>query len=491
MAASRHDKAILSSYKISDGKIMKTKFIFLALSMLLVGCLENSDEPKPGQRDIFNDNDPLIAEQKVVCEDERDCPSYINRIVFKTREGVKVCTGVLVSPSLVLTSPNCIPKEINEFVNCKDKVRVYFPENIGNPEQTSECKRIVNSSSSTPKSNDVVFIKIMPPKRRYAPRDLDGIFPDKPYSIWTVNQVSPSKGIVKKTTCTTLYNGIMAPDYSSPLSPHATFGECLIGAGNKGAPVINENGNVVGMIDQYAGQDFIEEVHNGIIPFNEKPEGLARVVNLGCMKLFENRNEDIPRSCFINPGLEEFGQNTLIYLTNEALANRSGLKDAIRDWKNSHKPQIFQWREKFHAIPTDDESQEKDFSQMLIFPDTRCMNSPQTWVRYFKRRLGGIPKSKVIEYKIPVFLTKFYFSKNGQLDYDLFTLDQRFQFETNLALKALLDETFGTRVTKFYELQELESIDQDDSIFRAEDKHIDILSDYFRDTSMTYFCRNF
>jgi hypothetical protein len=387
---------------------MKTKFISL-LFLLLVSCGEQST-------DKFNETDgvkkPVAAfeNQQITCEDESECPSYIARITIKTNGGIKVCTGFLKDSSTIQTDPACLPKGINEFITCENKIRVYFPKTRFYPAQSFKCKRINNSEPDPLKNSKNVYFKIPYTYRVAAQRSTLGVPDNEAFTIWSIEQQTSNKSVVKKKICTSQFRGILAPKYDTVDSAYVTFGECELGPGNVGAPVLNQRAEVVATINETKGGAFVEDLNSGFIPFTEqKPKGFAKASNFSCLRMQENGYNVPYRSCYKREYFRNFSKESLNYLVDKVLNTSEEIQAPLREWDEQHEPSIFKWRYKLLKLPTESEAGSRDFTKVILYPEMSCTKPMNGWIKHFRRTLGGLPKFKLIFYRLPIFLVRFYF----------------------------------------------------------------------------------
>lgn len=186
------------------------------------------------------------VDYRLKCEKET-CHSSVAALV----SNVGVCTAFLVSENTVITNNHCVPAELKtEGASCSGKIKFIFPEMDGYAKEEIDCetiKRISDMSSETI-SMDVAIIRLKVTTRR-APLQvsLDGLANGDEVRVIKIDP-DASGGTQKRVTCFALQNSLANPFYKNSGSPLFLVRDCEIVRGNSGSPMLNKNGQVIGVI---------------------------------------------------------------------------------------------------------------------------------------------------------------------------------------------------------------------------------------------------
>jgi len=178
------------------------------------------------------------------CETYRDCPEFVSHIRINKK---KACTGVLIDKDKVLTNAHCI-SSYNERSSCSN-ISLYFLKDGKTLERNCVeiTKKGFDSNNKSLNFNDYAILKL----NAEVKADLISIGHNNSLSeresvkIHTTDSIG-SNGAKIRTLENCLNLGVTALSQSRDLW---FFNNCNIKGGNSGSPILNYNGNLVGLIN--------------------------------------------------------------------------------------------------------------------------------------------------------------------------------------------------------------------------------------------------
>ena len=244
--------------------------LFLTLIFLadfLVGCSKSSNSTLDSNphREHFRtatETKSLIDGAQVSCEntDSARCsPSVGMLITLEKSTDIFQCTAFLIAPNIAVTNSHCIPQDLKStHSNCTDRMWLYFP-NVGElKEQRSECSEVLFASKIQEDSTEVSDVSpdyaVLRLKqsitRPFLKLSRDGF---KDQGIYQIMKMNPHNGfsiggLIVNDQCTAIHNSHVIPHSSANESLNMTLADCTIEHGNSGSPLIDADGNVVGIL---------------------------------------------------------------------------------------------------------------------------------------------------------------------------------------------------------------------------------------------------
>jgi len=200
------------------------------------------------------------------CTLEGECDPAVALIAVATDEGLERCSGVLIARDRVLTNDHCVNKSLsligwgtrNRGLPCKGSVFVHFAGDDEREPQHVGCAEIeFRSGESGINSQDYSVIRLDRAIEDRKPLAVSkrGFRNGERSRILRVqmNQGGDSGygGTQSFLECQASLATYLYPLMNSSDSPVMTFGDCNIQPGNSGAPILNSDGEISGIVQGY------------------------------------------------------------------------------------------------------------------------------------------------------------------------------------------------------------------------------------------------
>lgn len=233
---------------------------------------------------------PFIQRQTVECEDELSCPESVAKIVVIDREKIRYCTGTLISSDVMLTSATCLTASLRTpKLDCSQNIFVVFPQIGIRPLFRAGCKQILSaygnqSSEASLWRGDFAFLKL----DREIPRTASqikrsGLEEFNTYTTWKVDYVNDTNGHLKKATCYPIFNSYANPFANNSRAPMIPVSDCELVEGNAGAPIMANNGDLVGISSTGLDETITQFILNSDL-LDEPMAHIHHMANLACVK---------------------------------------------------------------------------------------------------------------------------------------------------------------------------------------------------------------
>ncbi len=229
----------------------------------------------------------LLKEANLKCQGF-DCIEGVGMFLATRPNALLTCTAFLIEEDIVATNSHCIPSVVKDLPDlCASKIQILFPGGKSFSEERIACKELLGfSERPNAISPDLALIKLeKKTNRKPIPISRAGIFSDKPHSSIKVNPGSGASGILVKQDCTLVEKNYRIPIFDNPFSKIFVAGDCPSQAGNSGAPLLNANGEAVGIFQAdlpYSDQQ-IKAWSPYLLP-GETFSPLAMGTNLFCLE---------------------------------------------------------------------------------------------------------------------------------------------------------------------------------------------------------------
>jgi hypothetical protein len=385
-----------------------------ALGIAAHGCGKKTDTdpelPVSGFKIPLTDSSEaqkLAAQGQVTCKDPEKCSDSVAMVVSAEERSINLCSGFMVSDDVLVTNSHCIPAALRgQDSPCRDKIHFYFPRTSKFEARHADCGKIVFASlvdlPDQYMGPDYAFVRLDQPSGR--PKleiSTEGLAEAAPVSVVRMtpkSAVSPV-GEIDTTQCRVVQRSYALPQFSQPLNPVVTVGDCKLVNGNLGAPVLDNRGQVRAIA--HGSLDFSKDVRYSLESRVEASiSDLAYATNFACAYNPLDADSDItgvrlPKAC-----TTDLSNDTLRKLRQDIVNGRNpdihvlAQETAFLNWAKRNSAQ-FRW-----ALTGDT-------------PVPSCLNSPQSWIGIFKRPKG------FMQIQLPHFETTSHLNTYLQRNYFL------------------------------------------------------------------------
>lgn len=276
---------------------------FFAISLLLLsflGCSKQRDD-SPAQSlvrtiHVLNEGEAnaLAKTARVRCADGNNCPSAVGMLTAQQGADIFTCTAFLVGEDLVATNSHCIPSAVKLMPDlCAERVKLELPPSGEFQTESLSCKTLLTASERPNDfSPDLALLRLSKSTKR-APFLVngEGVIPGESYTAYKVNpvrgQLNTPSGEIVKDTCEAVGNTYLFPLYRSESDSIFVGGGCVSVPGNSGSPLLNKQGNAVGLIQ--AALNLSEAQNEAWLPYLKPGESefgkMALGTSLRCISL--------------------------------------------------------------------------------------------------------------------------------------------------------------------------------------------------------------
>jgi V8-like Glu-specific endopeptidase len=218
----------------------------ISLSLLLSSCGEKSKASSQGKKESISiaEINKIMNNQKFTCASigGKSCPSGIAKMAIVDRndkENSQLCTGFMVDEETLVTNNHCLSTK----KECKD---TYIAIYDGNSYLNTKCKSIVKTfQDDSPledddHASDYTILKVENKflSRTFYPANRDARTGDD-VTVWAVDHLSVTDARIIELDCIYYPNSIN--------EKYMRLRNCPVISGNSGAPVLNTQGQVVGL----------------------------------------------------------------------------------------------------------------------------------------------------------------------------------------------------------------------------------------------------
>tara|TARA_Y100000780_G_scaffold226709_1_gene241227 strand:+ start:52866 stop:54203 length:1338 start_codon:yes stop_codon:yes gene_type:complete len=329
--------------------------------------------------------DPVIhrffQEQELGC-DKGECHPSVAKLTIFERGALQFCSGVLVAPDVILTSSNCLTRNLKlPNISCLNNVHAVFP-GLGSMKQESvKCDYVLSSNILQEDKDpalwrsDFAFLKLKTsPGREPLRISRDGLKEGQSYRQFKVDISTDTSAKLSRSKCQPHYNSYANPFSRERYSPMMTVSGCAFSEGNLGSPLLNESGEVVGLVSA----NMNTELRNYILA-NDMMLGemvpIQHVSNLSC--------GDFPREVSAGRQSKLECEKTIDTLTLDRYRSRllSSRKTHLENMKKIEKElekpdKYFKWDIKFYA-------NNKGNVLEAHFGRPKCFYDIDTWISEF------------------------------------------------------------------------------------------------------------
>lgn len=286
---------------------MKSRlFIFLTDSLIFFGAIflnscavESSSvqvlKPHPFQSKNYSTLTNALQRADFRCSDFRNCPENVG-LIFVNFEGrksnprISQCTAFLISEDTVVTNGHCLPDRLkHRNADCSDQIAVRFLPQNGKTSVFS-CKQVLNSRQDQSLfGQDYAIIKIEQTPFRPIPLRTSGLKDNEQIKVAKVTPHSDHRagGRLEVESCKVVIGSALNLRANTSWSQSGVGMGCRTIQGNSGAPVLSQGGEVIGVLQSFATDEYLKELKKQFEHLNlEVPSVAPRhflFTNLSCI----------------------------------------------------------------------------------------------------------------------------------------------------------------------------------------------------------------
>ncbi len=196
----------------------------------------------------------------LTCASAEDCPGNVGLLLLADQAGgflpgtpsLGACTAALVGEDLALTNSHCIPEAVKQNpALCGERLRLILPRTRAHKEERLACRELLGSSARpTPMSPDLALFRLEKKVTRPALiTRREGIADHAALKITSVTpQLASLTGVIQSQRCESAAHSYRMPVYQNEKSSVFVLGDCESVPGNSGSPVLNQKGELVGLL---------------------------------------------------------------------------------------------------------------------------------------------------------------------------------------------------------------------------------------------------
>lgn len=231
------------------------------------------------------------------CANSHDCPLNVGMVGVNIsgddyQPQIGQCTGFLIADDIVATNSHCIPERLKENnQSCEKFLAIKFIGYRGDGlPNIYGCKELLSFSKLKALGPDYAFFRVDPTGIKPFTISQKGIEDEERLQIAKVTPHARSEGgSLERVSCRNVLGSLLNIQAVSPWSSTGVALDCQTVEGNSGSPIINNGGEVVGIVQAYRPGRYSKHVEENFKNFNLRmPEQIkAHLIftNLSCVSL--------------------------------------------------------------------------------------------------------------------------------------------------------------------------------------------------------------
>lgn len=336
-------------------KILTISLIFLPGSIVLFGCSADHSPPSQAAPEVYytpKSNSTLEAELRsasLTCSSSTTCPEnvgmiYSNVVAESARTSIAACTGFLISENVVATNRHCIPvRLLAPEVSCANDLAIRFLQKPGSQGgEIYSCKRLLSFSSQKGVFfADYAFFEVERTGRKPLVVARNGLQDHQRIRSVRVTPIRSDYvrgGVIGEESCQVVLGSMLNLVAATSWSPTGTALGCTAFSGNSGSPVLNENGEVLGILQSNASDKYLATLKDGFLQYGIRPPATLpphfQFTNLTCVSDPVD-NSFVDSRCQV---VENYSVFSCVSANDKATAK--DLEDRLIEWTD-RLPEVF------------------------------------------------------------------------------------------------------------------------------------------------------
>jgi hypothetical protein len=274
----------------------------------------------------------------VSCSSSQNCNESTGLLLIAQEDGPHGCTASLIGADILLTRSECVPEALRSAnADCSGTIWIKFPAMEGLAAESEECSSVLKSTAIVDGASnqvDYAFLKLKSaPHRIPLALNFSGMNDQENFYVYKFDfakDASPITGTMSRESCLSVQNSMILPTFNRALAPLATLSGCDLKDGNGGAPVVDERGQLHGLI-QAPAVSTIESTFLSTYLLSSSYNAIELATNLACMTSHEalpNHSAD-PSCTEVETDSKSPSSNLRVRLQPELDAEKSNLQGQV------------------------------------------------------------------------------------------------------------------------------------------------------------------